>query len=157
MSIQVERGLFKVDFFDHHAILGVPIDAEVKDIRKRYLKIARLLHPDSLLGSSDEAKNKASEVLSKLVNPAYKKLSEEKERAEYAALLRLMGQKVARKGGTDDLGEPAQQLLKASDYEVPYKAALDQLADTLYGSMDTVTETIGAISYLNLAYLLRKN
>ncbi len=157
MSIQVERGLFKIDFFDHHAILGVPIDAEVKDIRKRYLKIARLLHPDSLLEASAEEKQQASEFLSKLVNPAYKKLSEEKERTEYAALLRLMGQKVARKGGTEELGESAQQLLKASDYEVPYKAAINQLADTLYGSMEQVVDTIGTISELNLAYLVRKH
>lgn len=157
MPIQVERGLFKVDFFDHHAILGVGIDAEVKEIRKRYLKIARLLHPDSLLQASDAEKQQASEFLSKLVNPAYKKLSEEKERAEYAALLRLMGQKVSRKGGFDDLGELAQQLMKASDYEAAYLAAVNQLAETLYTSMDTVADTIGTISELNLAYLIRKH
>ncbi|MCS6812395.1 MAG: DnaJ domain-containing protein [Cyanobacteria bacterium] len=157
MPIQVERGLFKVDFFDHHAILGVGIDAEVKEIRKRYLKIARLLHPDSLLQASDAEKQQANEFLSKLVNPAYKKLSDEKERTEYAALLRLMGQKVSRKGEFGDLGEPAQQLMKASDYEAAYLAAVNQLADTLYTSMDKVVDTIGTISELNLAYLIRKH
>ena len=47
MSLKIDRGLFKYDFIDHHAILCVPVDADVKDIRKRYLQIARRLHPDS--------------------------------------------------------------------------------------------------------------
>jgi preprotein translocase subunit Sec63 len=47
MSWKIDRGLFKYDFIDYHAILCVSVDADVKDIRKRYLKIARRLHPDS--------------------------------------------------------------------------------------------------------------
>jgi hypothetical protein len=41
MSFQIERGLFKFDFTDHHAVLGIPVNADVKEVRKRYLKIAR--------------------------------------------------------------------------------------------------------------------
>lgn len=156
MSFRIERGLFKNDFRDHHAVLGVPIDAEFKDIRKRYLKIARNLHPDSLRDSTDAERQQASEILSKLVNPAYKQLSEEKERTEHAAMLRLKGQEAARKGGLEGLGETAQKLLKASDFEVPYKAALESLSEKQYSSLDAIVATIGELSELNLAYITRK-
>jgi len=33
---KIDSGLFQFDFTDHHAVLGVPIDADFKDIRKRY-------------------------------------------------------------------------------------------------------------------------
>ncbi|NET50396.1 MAG: J domain-containing protein, partial [Merismopedia sp. SIO2A8] len=46
MALKIDRGLFNTDFTDHHAVLGVPIDASSKDVRKRYLRIARRLHPD---------------------------------------------------------------------------------------------------------------
>ncbi|MBO1349251.1 MAG: hypothetical protein EBE86_018515 [Hormoscilla sp. GUM202] len=36
MSFLIQKGLFKTDFTDYHAVLGVPVDAEKKEIRKRY-------------------------------------------------------------------------------------------------------------------------
>ena len=47
MSFQIERGLFKFDFTDHHAVLGILVNEDVKEVRKRYFKIARILHYDS--------------------------------------------------------------------------------------------------------------
>ena len=41
------QGLFKFDFTDHYAILGVSLDAEFAEVRKRYMKLARRLHPDT--------------------------------------------------------------------------------------------------------------
>ncbi len=76
MSFRVDSGLFKFDFTDHHAILGVPVDADAKDIRKRYLKIARRLHPDSSSFLDSTEKEWANQLLAKLVNPAYEKLSQ---------------------------------------------------------------------------------
>ena len=157
MSLQVERGLFKNDFRDYHAILGVPIDAEFKDIRKRYMKITRNLHPDVLRDRSDAERQQASEILSKLVNPAYEKLSKDKERVEHAAMLRLKGQEAARKGGLEGLGDSAQQLLKASDFEEPYKAAIEALSSQQYDALDAILSRIGEMSELNLAYISKKH
>lgn len=56
MSFKIKSGLFKFDLTDHHAILGVPVDADFKDIRKRYLQIARRLHPDSCGAKTETAK-----------------------------------------------------------------------------------------------------
>ncbi|NTW21864.1 MAG: molecular chaperone DnaJ, partial [Nostocales cyanobacterium W4_Combined_metabat2_030] len=41
MLLKIDGGLFTYDFIDHHAILCVPVDAEFKEIRNRYLHIAR--------------------------------------------------------------------------------------------------------------------
>ena len=50
------------------------MDADAQEIRKRYLQIARSLHPDSCAAASDQEKLLANKLLSKLVNPAYEQL-----------------------------------------------------------------------------------
>ncbi|MEL7522821.1 MAG: J domain-containing protein, partial [Cyanobacteria bacterium J06553_1] len=65
--MNINEGLFKLDVTDHHAVLGFSLAAEPKQVRKRYLKVARKLHPDSLRNASDEQKKLASELLSKMV------------------------------------------------------------------------------------------
>ena len=71
-------GLFQLDMIDHHAVLGFSLVAEPKQVRKRYLKVARQLHPDSLREASDEQRRLAGELLSKQVNPAYETLTQDK-------------------------------------------------------------------------------
>jgi curved DNA-binding protein CbpA len=156
MSLKIEQGLFALDFTDYHAILGVPINADPKDIRKQYLKIARRLHPDSGLKESEEDRQKAAEYLSKLVNPAYERLSQEKNYTEYSVLLRLKGQQVQRQQATVLLiGNPARKLAAASDVEASYRAALKQLAEHQYEHLNQTLDIIGQISELNLVYLMR--
>ncbi len=157
MSFQIDRGLFKLDFTDHHAILGVPVDAEFKDIRKRYLRIAKGLHPDSLGTESTTHKQQANEVLSKLVNPAYEKLSQEKERIEYSVLIKLKGQQALRmQDSLEVYSELAKQLSRASDVDSSYKSAISQLAEQQYQAIDQAIELTAQISELNLIYLMRK-
>jgi curved DNA-binding protein CbpA len=157
MSFQIDRGLFKLDFTDYYAILGVPINSDAKEIRKRYLKIARSLHPDSFAAESDEDKQQATEWLSKLVNPAYEKLSQDRERAEYEVLVRLKGQQaVKEKDSIQISSEVAAQLSKANDVDHAYKTALHELAAKQYQSLDQIQELTGQISELNFVYLLRK-
>ena len=157
MSFQIEKGLFNTDFTDYHAILGVPVDAENKEIRKRYMRIAKKLHPDSSAINSEAEKKLANDILSKLVNPAYEKLSQEKERAEHAVMLRLKGQQAI---GESQMAEQVQsdlarQLAQASDIDPTYKKALEQLAGQQYESLDRMQELTGEISELNLVYLMR--
>lgn len=57
MSFKIQQGLFKLDIVDRHAILGVPIDADSKQIRQRYLKVAYRLHPDTCKAESETQKN----------------------------------------------------------------------------------------------------
>ncbi|MGK7904869.1 MAG: DnaJ domain-containing protein [Hormoscilla sp.] len=157
MSFQIEKGLFKRDFTDYHAILGVPVHAENKEIRKRYMRIAKKLHPDSSAINSEAEKKLANDILSKLVNPAYEKLSQEKERAEHAVMLRLKGQQAIGEAQMTEQVQSAlaRELAQASDLEPTYKKALEQLASQQYESLDRMQELTGEISELNLVYLMR--
>ena len=156
MSFQIERGLFLLDFTDHHAILGVPVGAEIKDIRKRYLKIARLLHPDSGTAETDAARQRASEFLSKLVNPAWEKLSQERDRSEYMLVLKLKGQQALRQQGDFVLGNLAKQLVSSTNPDHFYATSLKDLAEKQYAQLDQSLELTAQLSELNLVYLMHK-
>lgn len=154
MPFQLSRGLAKFDYVDHHAILGVAVDAKVGEVRKRYLKIARSLHPDSC---TEANKKLASQLLSKLVNPGYEKLTQDRERTEYEVLLRLLGQRIAQEKSNLELqSELAKQLFRAKDLDNFYRTAVQDLAEKQYQSLDQVIELTGELSELNLAYLVIK-
>jgi curved DNA-binding protein CbpA len=155
--LKIEQGLFSLDFTDYHAILGIPVDAEAKEIRKRYLSIARRLHPDSCATENEADRQRAAEFLSKLVNPAYEKLSQDKNYTEYCVVLRLKGQQALKQQETIALNSDlARRLAAASDLDTSYRAAVRSLAETQYEHLNATAESIGQISELNLVYLMRK-
>ncbi|MDF2387937.1 J domain-containing protein [Nostoc ellipsosporum NOK] len=156
MSLKIDRGLFKYDFIDHHAILCVPVDADVKDIRKRYLQIARRLHPDSSAITTATEKQLASELLSKLVNPAYEKLTAERTRAEYIIVLSQMGKRLVQEPNSVELTtDLAKQLAAAPNSDHLYKTAIAKIAETQYNSLVQSIQIIAQISELNLVYLMQ--
>lgn len=157
MSFEMTKGLFKYDFTDQHAILGVPLDAEFNDIRKRYMKIARRLHSDTCSFESQADKDWANQFLSKVVNPAYSKFSKESDRKEYNLLLAAIGKRVAKEQPKMQIeSEAAKQLATAKDWEEAYKTAVSKLALKQYESVKETQEAIDQISELNMVYLLRK-
>jgi len=157
MPFEIGRGLFKYDFTDHHAILGIPVDADPKSVRKRYLKIARNLHPDSCKAESEAEKKQANELLSKLVNPAYEQLS--KENRDYAISLKLMGKRLAgEKNKVSIASDAAKQLARSgAGLENVYKSSLQNLASKQYSSVKEALGKIAEISELNLVYLMLKD
>lgn len=156
MSFNINQGLFQLDFTDYHAILGVPIQADSKQIRKRYMRIAKNLHPDSSATETPEEKEQASQILSKLVNPAYEKLSQEKEYKEYMVMLKLKGQQATQQNSGDTIqSEPAKKLAQAKDVEVEYKKAMEDLATQQYQSLNDFSKVTGEISELNMVYLMQ--
>ncbi|MBD2383858.1 J domain-containing protein [Cylindrospermum sp. FACHB-282] len=156
MSLRIDRGLFKYDFIDHHAVLCVAVDADVKDIRKRYLSIARRLHPDSRVAASEAEKQLSSELLSKLVNPAYEKLSLERTRTEYILVLSQMGKRLVQESSAVELhSNLAKQLANAPNIDLFYKSAIAKIAETQFDALQQVPQVIAQISELNLVYLMR--
>jgi curved DNA-binding protein CbpA len=157
MPSQIERGLFKFDFTDHHAVLGIPVNADVKEVRKRYLKIARRLHPDSNRTASEAEKKQANQLLSKLVNPAYEQLSQSNSR-DYIISLGHMGRRLAAEGAKLPLAsETAKQLFKAGpNLDNAYKSAIHNLASKQYESLEQSLDQIAEISELNMVYLMLK-
>lgn len=159
MVIKIEQGLFTSEFTDHHAILGVPVDSEPKEIRKQYLKLARRLHPDSCATESETDRARAAEYLSKLVNPAYEKLSDEKNYAEYQLLLKLKGKQISQQQSTVVLSsEPARKLAgeRGVGLDSAYRNALKDLAHKQYEHLEEVAAITGQISELNMVYLMHK-
>lgn len=156
MSFNIERGLFKYDFTDHHAILGIPVSADVKEVRKRYLIIARNLHPDSCKAKSEAEKKHASQLLSKLVNPAYEQLSQSNR--DYLVSLEHVGRRLAAEGGKVPLvSEAAKQLAKSGpNLDNAYKKFLQTLTAKQYDPFDQALDKIGEISELNMVYLMLK-
>ena len=157
MSFQIQRGLFQFDFMDQCAILGVSIEAKPNEIRKQYHKIARRLHPDQLIGKSAEEKQKASQILSKLVNPAYKQLSSEKELVEYRLILSTVAKRVVKDWEEKKIkSENAKKLLlDRSNVSMAYNSAINALGDQLYQNLDLALDSIAEISEINMIYLLR--
>ena len=156
MSFQIERGLFKYDFIDYHAILCVRVDADASEIRKRYLNIARRLHPDSCAKAGDEEKRLASELLSKLVNPAYEHLHQDKNHAEHNAVLVQIAKRLAQESASVELTtDNARQLASTPNFDSAYKNAISQVAKIQYNSLAQTVEAISQISELNLVYLMR--
>jgi curved DNA-binding protein CbpA len=157
MSFNIERGLFNFDFTDHHAVLGIPVNADTKEVRKRYLKIARTLHPDSSKAESETEKKLANQLLSKLVNPAYEQLSRSNNR-DYLVSLSHMGRRLAAEQGKISVSsDAAKQLTKAGpNLDNLYKTLVNTLASSQYESVDQVLGKIAEISEVNLVYLMLK-
>jgi tetratricopeptide (TPR) repeat protein len=154
MSFQVKRGLAEFGYSDHYAVLGLGIDASAEEIRKRYLKLARLLHPDSAAATDKEL---ASQVLSKLVNPAYQYLCQEKERTDFSLLLKLVGQRANLEFDPAKFFYPTPQaLLTAAEYESLYQETLQELSEQQFGQLNQVVPVIEHLSELNLALLMRR-
>ena len=153
----INEGLFKLDVTDHHAVLGFSLAEEPKKVRKRYLKIARQLHPDSLRDASDAQKKLASELLSKWVNPAYEALSQDKPAKEHSLLLTMKQQQlVARPILLSAKSDAAKKLLGTSNLEHDYSVALQEMAATQFDDLTQVEGAIAQISELNAVYLMRK-
>ncbi|EAZ90463.1 J domain-containing protein [Crocosphaera chwakensis] len=156
MSFPIEQGLFKYDITDHYAILGVPINADSRQIRQRYLKIAYLLHPDTFDGKIEKEKQLATKILSKLVNPAYEALSKDRSRNEYKLVLSQMGYNLADELNSITIAtDEAQKLLQTSqDRELTYHRLLTPLVNQQYESLDNIFNITAQISELNLIYLM---
>lgn len=160
MSIKIGRGLFKYDFIDQHAILGLPVDAEIKQVRQRYISIARVLHPDSCKAETEVQKKQATQMLSKIINPAYEQLSQDRHRKEYGVVLKRLGQRLAGESVQMNLHtEEAKQLLQAgANLDLLYKNSIQKLSAEQYKEVlvEKILESIANISELNMVYLMRK-
>jgi len=159
MSFRIEKGLFKFDFFDFYAILGIPVDAKPDEIRKRYLKIAQVLHPDRCKAETAADKQRASQMFSKLVNPAYEQLFKDKGRNEYVIVLSRMGKRLASDPSKVQIqSEAAKQLSQAGgNLDHVYKTSVQKLAAQQYESLEGALDFIGQISELNMVYLMKKD
>lgn len=154
---KITDGLFSLDFTDCHGILGVSLESDFNEMRKRYMKIARRLHTDTCPFENPADKDLANQILSKLVSPAYNKFAKESDRNEYALLLKTLSQQIGKdKSKLKWKSEEANKLAEAKDLQSSYQELLAELAEKQYEDINKSLEITGKISELNLVYLLRK-
>jgi tetratricopeptide (TPR) repeat protein len=158
MSFQLDRGLFRFDFIDRHAILGVSVNAEEVNIRERYQTIARLLHPDTARWKTDMERQLSVQLFSQLVTHAYVKLSRSSQLQEQVIMLELLGKRLVEENSQVQIVDPLSQQLYQSgnDFELVYHRLLTELTGQQYIELVQSEQIINQISELNMVYLLRK-
>ncbi|MEN9212044.1 MAG: DnaJ domain-containing protein [Thermostichus sp. DG02_4_bins_136] len=153
---RINRGLARYES-DYYAILGVPLTADSKGIRRSYLQAAKSLHPDRFV-SNPEAAERANLLFAKLVSPANEVLSKERERGEYEAILRMRIKRLLESPPADlwPDGEAVKGLAESPDWQEEYVRRVNRLSAEQYSSMDSMLSKTEQLSELNLAYLLLK-
>ncbi|MEM9008717.1 MAG: tetratricopeptide repeat protein [Cyanobacteria bacterium P01_F01_bin.86] len=146
------------DPFAAYSVLGVAVTADERRISKRYRQIAKQLHPDQQLESDDAAREFAKQMLTRLVNPAYQRLKQDKGRAETLATLRFKVRRMTREEKLVARHDASKQLMEADEAEVEmlYEKVLAELSETQYSSAELFAQQTKAITELNLIYLRRK-
>jgi tetratricopeptide (TPR) repeat protein len=156
-NFEVSQGIGQYNSHDYYAILGAPITADINKIRKSYLQIARLLHPDTFgEDRSSSIKKQASQYLAKLVNPAYTFLMAEKERSEYSTILKLLAKRLIKQGQKITPNAEVAQNLMYSPTLNSYERAVEAIAIQQYQDLDKILERTGQLSELNLVYILHQ-
>ncbi|MBW4617863.1 MAG: DnaJ domain-containing protein [Cyanosarcina radialis HA8281-LM2] len=158
MSFKLEQGLFKLDLTDHHAILGVTVDAKPEQIRERYKLIARMLHPDSCQSKSPKERDLANKLLSRFVNQAYDQLSKDRKRKEHLVVLEQVGKRLAQEPAQLESASQAAKILSqaSQNLDLEYKSSVQKLATKQYEHLDQALEAIALLSELNMVFLMKK-
>ena len=125
---------------------------DAAQIRKKFLKLAKILHPD-VFGRTPEEKETATKYFSKMVSPAYQLLNSDRERGEYLATLRMFAQNKKQKEELPTLSTEIAQKLYRIPHEITYKQYVEQVSPKQYETLDSIMEYTAILSELNLVYL----
>jgi curved DNA-binding protein CbpA len=151
--LRITKGIGYQGFDDHFAILGLPITANERQVRDRYLMIAKKLHPDVCRLSTDE-KDLATRYFARLVNPAYFALNRTRERAEYLKVLKLIPKLMLKRNQKISPQSEVAQNLANDPNKDNYEQAIVAISILQYEQMAGFLDYAGDLSELNLVFLL---
>lgn len=145
-------------FSDPYAVLGLSVSADDRRVLKRYHAIAKHLHPDSFGGTDTAEAEVANQILSRLINPAYQEIKQEKGRAETLARLRMRVRDTARQSRPIASTAQAQSLLDAPSHSLDmlYEQAIASMADVQYTPLSQFLIITPQLLELNTIYLYIK-
>lgn len=146
------------EFTDPFAVLGVAVTADDRRVQKRYRAVAMRLHPDRFIDADDSTKDLTIKLLSRLVNPAYEQLRQEKDRKDSLAILRLKVRSLTRTAPLSPQSDIARQLMErpVSNVDVFYEQAIVELAETQFNPHSAFPSVTQQLMELNLVYLQLK-
>jgi tetratricopeptide (TPR) repeat protein len=142
---------------DPYAVLGLPVTADPQRITKRYRSIAKVLHPDRYGNADPQVRDWVTQVLARLVNPAYGKIKDDLGQREILALVRLQALQNL-KDGIPIQSPIARSLMQQSvqSTEIFYEQQVSRIAETLYDEPESLSDRIRDLLELNSVYLQLK-
>jgi curved DNA-binding protein CbpA len=141
---------------DPYAVLGLSLTADDKSILKHYRDLAKQLHPDRYGQADPKQQEFVGHLVARLLNPAYAKLKQPRDRAELLVLLRLQVQQLGKTWAPGS--EVARMLMQQpmGGAELFYTQQVSQLAEQQYESFNQFGNITHQLHELNLVYLLRQ-
>jgi curved DNA-binding protein CbpA len=143
---------------DPFAVLGIALSMDEKSINKHYRNLAKQLHPDRYAQAEPKQQEFAGQLVARLINPAYGKIKQERDRVEVLAVLRLQAQQLAKTGSFVPTSEAARLLMQQSGPAAIsfYETHVQQLAEQQYESFTQFGNITHQLHELNMVYLQRK-
>ncbi|MEA5576807.1 J domain-containing protein [Anabaena sp. UHCC 0451] len=145
---------------DPYAVLGVSVNADDRQIFKRYHVLAKLLHPDNYINIHNPDKELAGVILTRLINPAYQELKQTKKRNNVVATLRSKAEGMDKQAilNLQKVFNLDIISMSAPEAELFYEKAITSYALAQYESLQHLYQVTKRMSKLNLIYLsLQKN
>ncbi|MEA5550754.1 DnaJ domain-containing protein [Anabaena cylindrica UHCC 0172] len=140
---------------DPYAVLGVSVNADERQILKRYHALAKQLHPDNYINRDEKDRELATIVFTRLINPAYQQLKQVKTRFKIIGELRLKAVSLDQQTILELQAAINLQIMPLSLQEtnIVYEQAIASCAENQYKSLQKVYQVTKHILQLNLVYL----
>ncbi|MBD2418801.1 DnaJ domain-containing protein [Anabaena cylindrica FACHB-243] len=140
---------------DPYAVLGVSVNADERQILKRYHALAKQLHPDNYVNRDDPNHELATIVFTRLINPAYQQLKQVKTRFKILGELRLKAVSLDQQTILELQSAINLQIMPLSLQEtnIVYEQAIAAYANKQYQSLQKIHQVTQYILRLNLVYL----
>lgn len=145
---------------DPYAVLGVSVNADDRQIFKRYHVLAKLLHPDNYVNINNPDKELAGVILTRLINPAYQELKQTKKRYNIIGALRSKAESMDQQAilNLQKVFNLDIISMSAPEAELFYEKAITSYALAQYQPLKQSYQVTKRIIKLNLIYLsLQKN
>jgi curved DNA-binding protein CbpA len=141
---------------DPYAVLGLSLTADDKLILKHYRDLAKQLHPDRYGQADPKQQEFVGHLVARLLNPAYAKLKQPRDRTELLVLLRLQAQQLGKTfAPTSEVARMLMQQPPATA-ERFYEQQVAHLSEQQYESFSQFGNITHQLHELNLVFLQRQ-
>jgi curved DNA-binding protein CbpA len=141
---------------DPYAVLGLSLTADDKIVLKHYRDLAKQLHPDRYGQADPKQQEFVGHLVARLLNPAYAKIKQPRDRTELLVLLRMQVQQLGQT--FTPTSEVARMLMMqpTASAELFYEQQVAQLSEQQYDSFSQFGNITHQLHELNLVYLQRQ-